>query len=82
MKPVSTSSWKLSGKPIGTILFPYKTQQAHESIFERNDAPDNLWVGVTVENKRHGLPRLKDLQQTNAKNKHICCEPYWKILAI
>lgn len=57
------------------FYFLTKRSKRMRVYFERNDAPDNLWVGVTVENKRHGLPRLKDLQQTNAKNKHICCEP-------
>jgi protein gp37 len=27
------------------------------------------------ENKKNGLPRLKDLQKINATNKHICYEP-------
>ena len=32
-------------------------------------------MGVTAENREYGLPRLNDLQKTNGKNKHICCEP-------
>ena len=43
--------------------------------FKDKPVPDNLWLGVTVEDKEHGLPRLNDLQKSSAKNKHICCEP-------
>ena len=50
--------------------------------FKREAAPDNLWLGVTIENRKHGLPRLKDLQQTNGKNKHICCEPLLEDLGV
>lgn len=46
-----------------------------KEYFEGKDIPDNLWLGVTVEDKKHGLPRLQDLQAIKCKNKHICCEP-------
>jgi protein gp37 len=52
-----------------------KRSQRMREYFEKKTAPDNLWLGVTVEDRAHGLPRLKDLQRTNGKNKHICCEP-------
>ncbi|MDK9735998.1 DUF5131 family protein [Vibrio sp. D404a] len=44
-------------------------------FFETRAVPDNLWLGVTVENKKHGLPRIRDLQAIKAANKHLCCEP-------
>ena len=43
--------------------------------FKDKAVPDNLWLGVTVEDKENGFPRLKDLQQIQTKNRHICCEP-------
>ncbi|MCV6599891.1 MAG: phage Gp37/Gp68 family protein [Alphaproteobacteria bacterium] len=52
-----------------------KRSKRLREYFAKETAPDNLWVGVTVEDKKHGLPRLKDLQQIKCKNKHICCEP-------
>jgi len=52
-----------------------KRSERMRAYFEAEAAPDNLWLGVTVEDRKHGLPRLHDLQMTNAKNKHICCEP-------
>lgn len=52
-----------------------KRSERMRSYFFNKVVPDNLWLGVTVENQKHGLPRLKDLQAITAKNKHICCEP-------
>lgn len=52
-----------------------KRSRRMRDYFNKKAAPDNLWLGVTVEDKKHGLPRLKDLNRTNGKNKHICCEP-------
>lgn len=44
-------------------------------FFRNREVADNLWLGVTVEDKEYGLPRLTDLQKIVSKNKHICCEP-------
>ncbi len=52
-----------------------KRSERMKDYFKRKAIPENLWLGVTVENKRHGLPRVKDLRNINAINKHICCEP-------
>lgn len=52
-----------------------KRSKRLKQYFKKRTVPENLWIGVTVENKKHGLPRLKDLQEINAHNKHICCEP-------
>jgi protein gp37 len=57
------------------FYFLTKRSQRMKAYFEREAAPDNLWLGVTVEDRKHGLPRLRDLQETNGKHKHICCEP-------
>lgn len=36
--------------------------------------PDNVWLGVTVENEKH-KDRIKYLKNTNAKIKFLSCEP-------
>ena len=46
-----------------------------KEYFDHNEAPENLWAGVTVEDREYGLPRLRDLQTTQVRHKHICCEP-------
>lgn len=37
--------------------------------------PDNIWLGVTVENKEHGLPRIDFLRRLDAKVRFLSCEP-------
>jgi len=57
-----------------------KRSSRMRKYFENKTVPDNLWIGVTVEDKTHGLPRLNDLQKIKAAHKHICCEPLLKDL--
>lgn len=52
-----------------------KRSDRMREYFKNKTVPYNLWLGVTVEDKKYGLPRLKDLQKINSINKHICCEP-------
>lgn len=52
-----------------------KRSERMKGYFKNKAVPDNLWIGVTVENKKDGFPRLKDLQTIETVNKHICCEP-------
>jgi protein gp37 len=37
--------------------------------------PDNVWLGVTVENIEHGLPRIAHLREVEAKVRFLSCEP-------
>lgn len=37
--------------------------------------PDNAWLGVSVENKQHGLPRVKILQTIDCRVRFLSCEP-------
>jgi protein gp37 len=52
-----------------------KRSQRMREYFTTREVPDNAWLGVTVEDKEYGLPRLQDLHQIKAKHKHLCCEP-------
>jgi protein gp37 len=38
-------------------------------------AKDNIWWGVSVEDKKHGLPRIDELRRTPAKVKFLSVEP-------
>ena len=38
-------------------------------------APDNAWLGVSVENRKHGVPRIKTLRGIKAKVRFLSCEP-------
>lgn len=37
--------------------------------------PDNAWLGVTVEDVEHGLPRIELLRELNPKVRFLSCEP-------
>ena len=37
--------------------------------------PDNVWIGVSVENKRHGIPRIDHLRSVSAKIRFLSVEP-------
>lgn len=37
--------------------------------------PANVWIGVSVENKRHGVPRIAHLQSAKASVKFLSVEP-------
>ena len=37
--------------------------------------PNNVWLGVTVENRKEGLPRIDYLRSINAQIKFLSIEP-------
>lgn len=37
--------------------------------------PDNVWIGVSVENKRHGVPRIDHLRRVPARTRFLSIEP-------
>ena len=48
--------------------------------FDLRQAPDNVWLGVSVENKKHGVPRIDKLRRAAACNaaqpiRFLSCEP-------
>ena len=38
-------------------------------------AKENIWWGVSVEDRKHGLPRIEDLRNTPAKVRFLSIEP-------
>ena len=43
--------------------------------FASRACPDNVWLGVSVETKRHGLPRIDLLRQVDARVRFLSVEP-------
>ncbi len=41
----------------------------------RTDVPVNVWLGVSVENKRHGVPRIAHLQAAPISTRFLSVEP-------
>ncbi|MEE8399173.1 MAG: phage Gp37/Gp68 family protein [Desulfobacterales bacterium] len=59
-----------------------KRAERMASYFGNKLLPRNLWVGVTVENKRHGLPRIDYLRQVPAATRFISMEPLLEDLGL
>lgn len=45
------------------------------SYFASRSVPKNVWLGVSVENKRHGVPRIDYLRQVPANIRFLSVEP-------
>jgi protein gp37 len=43
--------------------------------FETRKVPENAWLGVSVEDKKYGLPRIEILQKITAKTRFLSVEP-------
>jgi protein gp37 len=37
--------------------------------------PDHIWLGTSVENKRHGIPRIAVLREVGARTRFLSIEP-------
>ena len=44
-------------------------------FFKSRAVPDNAWLGVSVENRRHGVPRIDYLRRVPAKIRFLSVEP-------
>lgn len=44
------------------------------------DAPKNAWLGVTVENRKYGVPRIDRLRQVTARVRFLSIEPLLEAL--
>ena len=51
-----------------------RANRMHDYLINKN-IPNNTWLGVTVENIEHGLPRIELLRQLNSKIRFLSCEP-------
>ena len=50
--------------------------------FSRRVIPDNIWLGVSVENRKHGLPRIPILREIAAKIRFLSIEPLLEDLGV
>lgn len=44
-------------------------------FFGARPVPENVWLGVSVEDRRYGLPRIEHLRQVNASTRFLSIEP-------
>ena len=52
-----------------------KRAERMADFFLNNKLSDNVWLGVTVENRAHGLPRIDALRRVSASVRFISIEP-------
>ncbi len=64
-------------KTAGRHTFQALTKRAERmaEFFGDKPVPDNLWIGLTAENKKHGLPRMERLREIKATTRIISMEP-------
>jgi protein gp37 len=54
---------------------PERMQSLLRGCFEGAAKAEHIWWGVSVENRRHGLPRIDALRRSDAEMKFLSCEP-------
>jgi protein gp37 len=50
--------------------------------FARRACPSNVWLGVSVEDRRYGLPRIDHLRQVDAHIRFLSVEPLLEDLGL
>ncbi len=61
--------------PQHTYQILTKRPKVMQKYFATRDVPKNAWLGVSVENKKHGVPRIDVLRKINAKTRFLSVEP-------
>lgn len=50
--------------------------------FKTRACPENVWLGVSVEDKQYGVPRIDSLRQVDAKIRFLSVEPLLEDLGV
>lgn len=61
--------------PRHTYQILTKRSERMRRYFQSRRVPDNVWLGVSVENKKYGKPRITELQAIEAKTRFLSIEP-------
>lgn len=61
--------------PHHTYQILTKRSKRLSKYFKTRQCPQNAWIGVSVEDKKYGLPRISDLRDIEAKIKFLSIEP-------
>src|SRR4051812_30845229 len=54
---------------------PERMEQLLQGSLSAAAKAEHIWWGVSVEDRRHGLPRIQSLRRSRAKMKFLSCEP-------
>lgn len=65
-------------------IFQILTKRAHRmaDFFKGKTLPHNVWMGVTVEDRKHGLPRLDYLRRVSSSVRFVSAEPLLEDLGV
>ncbi len=72
----------IDATPQHTYQILTKRAERLPQYFEHRKCPDNAWLGVSVENRKHGLPRLDLLRQVDASVRFVSVEPLLEDLGV
>ena len=61
--------------PQHTYQILTKRAERLPEYFSKRKCPDNVWLGVSVEDKKYGVPRIDYLRKVNAKIRFLSVEP-------
>lgn len=61
--------------PQHTYQILTKRPKIMRRYFDKRKAPPNAWLGVSVENKKHGVPRIDELRKIKTKVRFLSVEP-------
>lgn len=61
--------------PQHTYQILTKRAERLPAYFRNRDCPRNVWLGVSVEDRRYGLPRLDHLRKVDASVRFLSVEP-------
>lgn len=61
--------------PQHTYQILTKRSERLPQYFATRTVPENVWLGVSVENRKYGKPRIDDLRQVQAQIRFLSVEP-------
>ena len=65
----------ISSTPRHTYQILTKRSGRMREYFSGRGVPSNVWLGVSVEDKKHGVPRVDDLRKIDAAVRFVSAEP-------
>ena len=72
----------IANTPQHTYQILTKRAQRLPKYFKKRSCPDNVWLGVSVEDRKYGVPRINYLRQVDAKIRFLSVEPLLEDIGI
>jgi len=65
----------IAATPRHTYQILTKHAKRLPEYFARRGCPQNVWLGVSVKDRKHGLPRINELRKVDAAIRFLSAEP-------